>query len=83
MCSGGSFEDIHINVNDLYFGPMEEKETSVPIQTALLQAVVIATHFCLGLLNRGVARNECIVPVVATNGLVIIFGATMMLADSC
>jgi hypothetical protein len=46
------------------------------------QSAMYGTHFAIGLLNRGVPREKIIVPSYTYNGMIIQFGATIVLAPS-
>jgi hypothetical protein len=70
--------DINIDP-DLLLALMEVKGSDVSILQVVSQAAAVATNFCIGLYNRGIPREHCIVPVVAYNGLSIFFGATILL----
>ena len=83
MCNGSTFEDIHVHIRDFFIAVCEIKGSEASVLPALLQAMLTATHFCIGLYNKGIERSECIVPVVANTGLIMTFGATILLADSC
>ena len=61
---------------------MECKGGEASVFPALAQGCVMSTNFCIKLLNEGIAREQCIIPVIANNGLTMVFGATILLADS-
>lgn len=46
------------------------------------QSAMYGTHFAIGLQNRGVPRDKIIVPSYTYNGILIQFGATIVLAPS-
>ena len=77
-----SYEDFHVKLNDLYLAVMECKGGEASVFPALAQGCVMSTNFCIKLLNEGIAREQCIIPVIANNGLSMVFGATILLIHS-
>jgi len=82
IASGASYNDIHICFNGLHCVEFENKGAESSLLPALAQSAASATNFCIGLLTKGVALEDCIVPVIANTGMTICFGATIMLKKS-
>ena len=76
---GISYEDGHHRFGDLYFSTLEHKGAETSVLSAFAQASVTATNFAMRLLDVGVPRADCIVPVFANTGLTFLVGATIVL----
>jgi hypothetical protein len=50
--------------------------------SAINYSAITATHFILAQRAAGVPREDCVVSVVGTNAMTIIFGATILLCDT-
>jgi len=77
-----SYNDGHIQLNNLHLAELENKGAESSLLPALAQSATTATNFCMGLLTRGIPLDDCIVAVVANTGVNICFGATILLDDS-
>eukprot|EP01040_Poterioochromonas_malhamensis_P014756 gene14756-16385_t len=82
LAKENSYNDIHIHLNGLYVTEFENKGAESSLLPAVAQSSTSATNFCIGLMSKGVPREECIVPVISNTGINICFGATIMLDKS-
>ena len=83
IASSGTYHDIDIRLPDnILVAICEGKGSDLSILQPAAQAATESTNLCLGLYNRGVPREHCIIPVIAYNGLSICFGATILLNDT-
>lgn len=82
LAKENSYNDIHIHLNGLYVTELENKGAESSLLPAVAQSSTSATNFCIGLMSKGVPREECIVPVISNTGINICFGATIMLDKS-
>jgi hypothetical protein len=82
IVKGSSYEDFHCMHKGAYLAILEIKSADGCILHACSQAVVTATNMQLGLLNKGVSADQCIVPVIASTGLVMTFGVSVVLSPS-
>ena len=77
-----SYNDMHIQHQTLYPAVLEIKGSEASVLPAVAQSAASATNFVLHMINSGVPREKCVVSVVASTGMNICFGATILLSDS-
>jgi hypothetical protein len=77
-----SYEDAHHRFGQFYFSNLEHKGAETSVLSAFAQSSVTATNFAMRLLEAGVPRAKCIVPVFANTGLTFLVGATIVLDDT-
>jgi hypothetical protein len=77
-----SYNDFHYRYHQWYLMCGEHKGAEGSLLGAVLQMALTNTHFAMGLLERGVPREKCIIPGVANTGMLMLFGATIILDDS-
>lgn len=77
-----SYEDAHISIEDNFLAVFEFKSPNTSIYANVAQAASYGTNFAMALLNKGLPREHCIVPVIAFNGHTIVFGATIILQET-
>ena len=66
----------------ILLGNIEFKDGSLSALPALRQAYAAGTNIAVGLLNRGISCDDCIVPICGCNGMLLQFGAIMVLQPS-
>jgi len=79
---GSSYEDFHGIAKGTPSLILEVKGANGCVLEAVSQAAVTSSNMQIGLLNRGVPIEHCILPVIASNGLVMIFGVSFILSPS-
>ena len=82
IASSKSYNDFCIKFDDEMYSMLEVKGADGSVLDAVCQAAISATHIALRLLSIGIPSKDCIIPVIGSNGLVIIFGATIVLNNS-
>ena len=83
FAKSNSYHDIQLNFRDhilVGIGEVKGQESGIP--PAVLQAAVAASHVALRLVALGLAASSFYVPVVSTTGLLMQFGATVVLSRS-
>ncbi len=79
IASIDSNENFHIEVGNIICAIFEIKGAEGSLLGAVSQAAVSATNVAMSLLSLGLAIENCVAPVIASNGLGIIFGAVIVL----
>jgi hypothetical protein len=80
FATSNSYHDIQISFREhilVGIGVVKGQESGIP--PAVLQAAVAASHVALRLVALGLAASSFYVPVVSTTGLLMQFGATVVL----
>ena len=79
IASSDSYDDFHIEVGNLICAIFEAKGAEGSLLGAVSQAAVSATNVAMSLLSLGLPKEDCVVPVIGSNGIGIIFGAIIVL----
>ena len=82
LVAATSYNDFHYQYRGWFLMCGENKGAEGSLLAAVLQVSLTNTHFAMGLLERGLPREKCIVPAVANTGMHMLFGATIIIADS-
>ncbi len=82
IVSNSSYEDAYLQIGDRYLAVIEFKGPGTAIYATVAQAAAYGTNYAITLLNKGLPPEYCIVPVIASNGVTIIFGATIILQNT-
>lgn len=83
FATSNSYPDIQISFRqNILVGIGEVKGQECGIPPAVLQASVAASHVALRLVALGLAASSFYVPVMSTTGLLMQFGATVVLSPS-
>lgn len=86
IAEGRSYNDFHNSIGDsdsaVYTGVLENKGAEGSILGAVSQAVASSTNMQISLLQRGLPRERCVIPVVGNTGLCMVFGVSIVLYPS-
>jgi hypothetical protein len=79
IATRSSYEDSHHRFGNYILSDMEHKGAESSVLRPLSQGAATATNFAMGLLDAGIPRDKCIIPVFANTGLTFLAGATIVL----
>ena len=86
LCNGisadDSYEDLHTQYGNMYTRVMENKGAEGSILAAIVEAASTGTNFAMGLYTKGFDVSDVVIPIVATTGLCMVFGAVVLLERS-
>jgi hypothetical protein len=82
IAAGNSYEDHHMKWGHHHMADLEDKGADGSILAALAQGACTGSNFAMAHLRAGLPWNECIVPVAGNTGLLMSFGATVVLQPS-
>lgn len=74
-----SYEDLHTHYGNMYTRVMENKGAEGSILAAIVEAASTGTNFAMGLYTKGFEASDVVIPIIATTGLCMVFGAVVLL----
>jgi hypothetical protein len=82
IASGTSYEDFHHSFGNHYLSVLENKGAEGSILAAISQAAVTGSNFAMNLLSKGLSSEQCVVPIIGNTGIIMAFGAVIILKGS-
>ena len=82
ISSDDSYEDFHTYYGNMYTTVMENKGAEGSILAAIVEAASTGTNFAMGLFTKGFEASHVVIPIIATTGLCMVFGAVVLLDHS-
>jgi hypothetical protein len=81
VAGGASYEDMHF-LQGIEMGIVENKGAEGSISDAVLQGAVMGTNVAMRCLALGLPLERCVIPVVGCTGILMAFGAVIVLDGS-
>jgi len=82
IAAPSTYNDCNFFTGTFTTGDLEHKGAEGSVLAAVKQAVVSVSNMQVAMLNHGVEREKCVMPVIGNTGLIMIFGVSVVLAPS-